>query len=339
MLYSDYQTASSRLQGYHVHDYLRGRGWNSHLLLAPPHMISGLDMPTPYEPSVPFGNSGDIVVFQKLHGPRTSSWIQSLRRRGMRTIFVDCDMPLKLDEARLVDRVVTPSEALATAYRSCGIDSVVQIPDAAECFQRPILRANDQRTRRCVWFGFWVPSRRADVEFARELVSQVPDLELTVISTSDDADVGWDLETFFDHLAEYDFSLLPVVDHGSIEARVKSANRATQSMAVGVPVAASPLPAYTHVVEHGKNGYLCNTTEDWLTAIDALMDESRRYQIASNGYEFAAANYSMDRIGPRWEQLLVDVAGISARRRHGSFRDRRRIAAAATFFSDAVSGS
>jgi glycosyltransferase involved in cell wall biosynthesis len=62
--------------------------------------------------------------------------------------------------------------------------------------------------------------------------------------------------------------------------QVKSENRLTMRMSVGLPVVASPVPAYAPVIEPVRvNGYIARTRRDWLDHLDELRDPARRKQV------------------------------------------------------------
>ena len=55
-----------------------------------------------------------------------------------------------------------------------------------------------------------------------------------------------------------------------------------ESMAAGIPVIASNLPAHTSFVEQGKTGYIVESKEEFRNAIESLSDSSHNIEIGKN---------------------------------------------------------
>lgn len=86
----------------------------------------------------------------------------------------------------------------------------------------------------------------------------------------------------------------------------KSANRVVRFMAAGVPVAAADIPAYREVIEHGRTGYLCATSEEWMTALQALRSPEHRAQIATAAYTIAQ-EFTLPAIGEEYWQVFCSL--------------------------------
>lgn len=81
---------------------------------------------------------------------------------------------------------------------------------------------------------------------------------------------GWttDIGTHYKRVARFDVSLAPLAD--TVFNRSKSGLRVQESLALGVPVVASDVPAYRGWVEHGVTGLLVNGRDEWLAALRLL---------------------------------------------------------------------
>lgn len=81
--------------------------------------------------------------------------------------------------------------------------------------------------------------------------------------------VPWDLKTVFHEIIQHDLAVIPCrLD--STYALAKSANRLTMFMALGMPVIASPVPAYQEIIRDGKNGFLAASNRGWTRAVAVL---------------------------------------------------------------------
>jgi glycosyltransferase involved in cell wall biosynthesis len=81
----------------------------------------------------------------------------------------------------------------------------------------------------------------------------------------------WNLAEELDFFAHFDIGIMPLKD--SPFARGKCAFKLVQYMAVGLPVIASPVGANCELVEHGWNGYLADTQDEWHSMLRLLIDD------------------------------------------------------------------
>ena len=82
-----------------------------------------------------------------------------------------------------------------------------------------------------------------------------------------------------------------------------------QYMACGLPVVASPVGVNKDIVEHGVNGFLAETDEEWRSAIKTLLlDADLRRRMGTAGRKKVEESYSLQVWGPRVAQMLRRVA-------------------------------
>jgi hypothetical protein len=91
--------------------------------------------------------------------------------------------------------------------------------------------------------------------------------------------------------------------------RLKSENRLTLKMGIGLPVVATPIPSYECVVEHGRNGFLASTKDDWLRSLDALRDPQLRREIGQSARATVAERYSLEEQARRLLRILRSLLG------------------------------
>lgn len=111
--------------------------------------------------------------------------------------------------------------------------------------------------------------------------------------------LGWtpDLARHYGRVARFDVSLAPLAD--TKFNRSKSALRAQESLALGVPVVASDVPAYRGWVEHGRTGYLVKTRAQWVAAMRELQDPTLRLVMGRAGRQAAVA-WTIEATAHRW---------------------------------------
>jgi glycosyltransferase involved in cell wall biosynthesis len=119
--------------------------------------------------------------------------------------------------------------------------------------------------------------------------------------------IDWQLADEFGYFAQFDIGIMPLTD--SPFARGKCAFKIIQCLAAGLPVVASPVGANREVVEHGRNGYLAATQDDWHSMLRQLVDDPEmRRRMGESGRDLVQRLYSVDAVWPRYSALLRGAA-------------------------------
>jgi glycosyltransferase involved in cell wall biosynthesis len=134
-----------------------------------------------------------------------------------------------------------------------------------------------------------------DFEF-RVISNQAPLLSMPLKSLRF---VQWRKETEIDDLLSFHFGLMPLED--DLWAQGKCAFKALQYLALGMPAVVSPVGMNTEVVQNDYNGYVCQTPDEWYTALRKLLVDTdlrirlskaaritveQRYSVQSNASNF-----------------------------------------------------
>lgn len=111
-------------------------------------------------------------------------------------------------------------------------------------------------------------------------------LPVQIIDHYCDADVP-------DLVRQFDIGIMPL-HHGPWEV-CKCAMKAIVYMAGRVPAVCSRVGENTHVIEDGVNGFLADSTEEWVDKIETLMlDADLRKRMGDAGRQTVEASYSTD---------------------------------------------
>lgn len=106
---------------------------------------------------------------------------------------------------------------------------------------------------------------------------------------------------------KFDVGIMPLAD-GPFE-RGKCGYKLIQYMAGGLPIVASPVGVNQQIVEHGINGYLANSTEDWIHYLRKLRDDVQsRKVMGTAGRHKAEQVYNLQVTAPKLLDLLLSVA-------------------------------
>jgi glycosyltransferase involved in cell wall biosynthesis len=104
--------------------------------------------------------------------------------------------------------------------------------------------------------------------------------------------IRWNKETEIEDLARINIGIMPLMDDAWSEG--KCGFKLIQYMALGIPAVASPVGVNKKIVDHGINGYLCQTEEEWTERLAELLnDEQKRIEFGKRGREKIVKEYSI----------------------------------------------
>ncbi|MFZ6014452.1 MAG: glycosyltransferase family 4 protein [Bacteroidota bacterium] len=119
------------------------------------------------------------------------------------------------------------------------------------------------------------------------IANKQPDLGLKTVRF-----IPWNKNQEGEDLMKIDIGIMPLSD--DIWSRGKCGFKALQYLALGIPTIASPVGVNTDIIEHGKNGYLCTTDEEWFLAFQQLIaNEKIRHAMGQHGQRFVQEHYSV----------------------------------------------
>lgn len=116
----------------------------------------------------------------------------------------------------------------------------------------------------------------------------------------------WTEDSEVSRIQDMDIGVMPLTD--TPWARGKCGYKLIQYMACGLPVVASPVGVSRQIVEHGVNGFLAATADEWRDALTALLrDPALRQKMGQAGRRKVQAQYSLQVWGPRVAELLREA--------------------------------
>lgn len=116
----------------------------------------------------------------------------------------------------------------------------------------------------CKYLEFLVPvldrlKEEFDFEFC-VISNQAPDFEIPNINF-----IKWDKSTEIQDLMRFDIGVMPL--YNDKWAKGKCGFKALQYLSLGIPAIVSPIGVNVNIVDEGKNGFLCETSDDWYNAL------------------------------------------------------------------------
>lgn len=127
--------------------------------------------------------------------------------------------------------------------------------------------------------------------------------------------INWHPDTVYDHMMISDVGIIAVDTKNNIIPsskssywQVKSENRLTMKMALGLPVIATPIPAYEKVIEHGKNGFFAHTRRDWIDCFEILRDPRAAQEIGQCARDSVLTKFSKEEQARKLIYILNNLA-------------------------------
>jgi glycosyltransferase involved in cell wall biosynthesis len=115
--------------------------------------------------------------------------------------------------------------------------------------------------------------------------------------------IPWRREDEVAELAEIDIGIMPLPDDGW--TRGKCGLKGLQYMALGVPAVMSPVGVNAEIVADGRNGFLANSTAEWLEKLALLIESAElRARLGAAGRQTVEDRYSVRAMEPVYLKAL-----------------------------------
>jgi len=288
-----------------------------------------------------------VVCFQKVFGPSVTALVRELSAAGIKTVSMVCDVvELEMATATHATVVVTdylrslyPQDLQPKMHvvhdgiehpeyckadwgdgaKAKGSKLRAVLVTSSKLTRLPVLRSppswlevvivgdypentNGLQRLRWMWWDSDGKSRWTD------LWASLPFLRSKRIGV-----VPWHPVHVYHEMLKADVGIIPIETPRYLSAteppawRLKSENRLTMKMGIGLPVVATPIPSYERVIDHGRNGFLASTRGDWLQYLDALRDPLVRRDIGQSARAAVAERYSLGEQARRFIQVLQSL--------------------------------
>jgi hypothetical protein len=279
----------------------------------------------------------DVVVLQKVRGQNASAFARTMASYGIRTVFLVCDR-VDIEMAAATDTTVVISDYLKSLYPR---ELWPQIHVVYDGIEHPSVCKSDWGSNRSNVNAVLVTSNHLDhlpaikappswlklriVGKYRAGIQRLREVRWTWLAKEPHERnsytsfllnrrircVPWGPQSVYQELVNADIGIIPVdldpqqPTHGLPPESVrKSANRLTLKMSVGLPVVATPIPAYEAIIEQGRNGFLARTDGDWTQSLIALRDPDRRREMGLAARATVERAYSMDTQAKTFVEVL-----------------------------------
>ena len=302
-LLGDKTSASSRLQGYLIHESLVESGYGSHLIFAPETRFSPWeDFDGFVAPPLRARLAGSVSIIQKLRGPNTDRLINWLKHSGSRVVYVNCDLEEINTSWRLADTILATSELLCQYHRRHDEKPVSLIREPYEYSYLPPEKESVEKPLQILWFGYgehW----EALLPWKRILEAQYTEqYRLVTCSDHPEATHRWSQQTQRRLILESDLAIFPTMENE--HQSVKSPNRLIQSMACGLPSIVGSRPSYKAITAVCPSVLEAKNEISFTRALEIMFDARTRRQAAIDAHEYARSRYSPATVMGEWIDLL-----------------------------------
>ena len=153
-----------------------------------------------------------------------------------------------------------------------------------------------------------------------ELAADFPEVHFQIISNqSPDFKLAhmqyipWNKATEMEDLQAFNIGLMPLTSDRWSEG--KCGFKALQYMALSIPVVASPVGVNREIIRHGQNGFLANTSEEWLLYLGKLIkDRQLRQELGQKGRYTVTSRFSVEANADNFLALFRGLSGSSITR-------------------------
>jgi glycosyltransferase involved in cell wall biosynthesis len=105
--------------------------------------------------------------------------------------------------------------------------------------------------------------------------------------------LDWKGDEEVDQLNSFDIGIMPLPDDEW--AKGKCGLKGLQYMALAVPTIMSPVGVNTEIIQHGINGFLASTTDEWITFISQLVEDADlRKRLGQAGKKTVVDHFSVE---------------------------------------------
>jgi hypothetical protein len=329
LLSGDRRKASSRLQGFLIHEELRQQGFDSEIVASG---FSACPGPRSLEflrvsAHVLGGGFTHLIV----EGPEWPAVQLAMlaRKAGLTVLAVRCDRyPLLYD--RYFDRTILPTEDLRAelqVQKAAVIPDMIEVPEAR--FKNGY--ASGDRLR-VVWVGHSSYSSFIRGFIADQQRRLADGFEFITVSVGPEFTLQWGELSVVDDILAADVALIPVPDGDWFKG--KSSNRLAMMFSLGMPTLATPLSAYQELGRHDENLLFARSREEFAEQLNRLRDPALRERLGRAGRASLDGSLARSRVAARFGEAILatqaesgaaSLAGRLLRRAAALFQNKRRV--------------
>lgn len=209
---------------------------------------------------------------------------------------------------------VTAGNNTLKNYASSINENTFLLPTVVDTVRYKVLKKTVTNALTVGWIGS--PSTASylkGISKSLSILGESQDVRLVVIGGKapciknvDVIELPWNEDDEVNEINNFDIGVMPLPD--SPWERGKCGFKLIQYMACGLPVIASPIGVNSEIVEHGVNGFLVETDEEWESSLRTLMgDPELRHRMGQAGRAKIERQYSLQVTGPVLTSVIKSI--------------------------------
>ena len=117
---------------------------------------------------------------------------------------------------------------------------------------------------------------------------------------------NWSFKTEVDDLNSFDIGIMPLPDDEWVKG--KCGLKGLSYMACGVATIMSNVGVNSEIIEHGKNGFLATSQQEWISYLSQLIENTDlRHKMGQAGRETVVKNYSVNANKVKYLEVLKSL--------------------------------
>lgn len=292
---------SARIEGMNIHTWINEHSEaQSEIMYQPARFVHHIITNTKTVQEAVDKNY-DVVVFQKVCLGDSVSFAKDLHSKGIKVLWSISDLlSFGFPLGEEVDKIITTNKYLRSKFPELLQKKTVLIKDAYE--SPPSLYKNSYlsgENLKVVWFGSAAGFKTS--QFIKEITDALGMEFITISSPDVNPTKIWRYETIFADLMENDI-LVITSDLNDEFSKCKDENKLIQSMVLGMPVVASPIPAYMDIrSEEGIDSWLvAESPVQFYTSIEKLRSPEMREILGHGAHQQVRDAYNIATIGSQF---------------------------------------
>lgn len=252
---------------------------------------------------IPYLIDIDDAIFHKYdsHG---SGWVRFILGNKIRSVMSNANL------------VVAGNNYLAQYARDAGAPKVEIIPTVIELSRYPLnyLRPVTDGPVKIGWIG--TPSTVWYLSVIKDILQKIQQsypIELVIVGGGV-MDIGsvpvksfdWSEETEVINIQSFDIGIMPLTN--SPFELGKCGYKLIQYMACSIPVIASNVGVNSDIIDHGINGFIANTENEWFESLEKLIiDDTMRRDMGRSGRAKVEVEFCSNSGVNKWAEILNNV--------------------------------
>lgn len=210
---------------------------------------------------------------------------------------------------------ITVGNSFLAEYARKYNDNVYIVPTSIDTSRyQPREKTNKENKRTVIgWTGSSTSQYHLEAfepVLAELIKNRSEDIEIRVISNREPSFQKipytwrtWSAETEVEEISEIDVGIMPTPDDEW--SRGKCALKALQYMSLEIPAICTDMGANRDVINHGENGFLAKTSEQWLSYFEILIDDmDLRLKLGKKARETVVNHYSMEKCAELFAEVV-----------------------------------